>query len=284
MKKGKKIAIGIGCIALACAIGAACYLTAVHVQSKKYNLITLDTSSLPEPVPGPVKEDDIQLSEVKMHYAVYGEKGHPVILVHGNGGSHKSLEEAALYLANDYTVYAIDSRCHGQSSDPGEISYDLMAKDIKEFIEKMKLEKPYILGHSDGGINALTVAYTYPDLLGGFVSCGANTSPDTMKPYFLLGVKLSDRGRHDKLNEMMLTEPHIDKEKLSKIKCPAYIVAGEFDIMKLSDTVFIHDSVKDSKIAIIKGADHSAYISHDGKQAYVLAHEFFQSLGNGAKV
>ena len=148
----------------------------------------------------------------------------------------------------------------------------------------MKLEKPYILGHSDGGINALTVAYTYPDLLGGFVSCGANTSPDTMKPYFLLGVKLSDRGRHDKLNEMMLTEPHIDKEKLSKIKCPAYIVAGEFDIMKLSDTVFIHDSVKDSKIAIIKGADHSAYISHDGKQAYVLAHEFFQSLGNGAKV
>lgn len=284
MKKGKKIAIGIGCIALACAIGAACYLTAVHVQSKKYNLITLDTSSLPEPVPGPVKEDDIQLSDVKMHYAVYGEKGHPVILVHGNGGSHKSLEEAALYLANDYTVYAIDSRCHGQSSDPGEISYDLMAKDIKEFIEKMKLEKPYILGHSDGGINALTVAYTYPDLLGGFVSCGANTSPDTMKPYFLLGVKLSDRGRHDKLNEMMLTEPHIDKEKLSKIKCPAYIVAGEFDIMKLSDTVFIHDSVKDSKIAIIKGADHSAYISHDGKQAYVLAHEFFQSFGNGANV
>lgn len=284
MKKGKKIAIGIGCIALACAIGAACYLTAVHVQSKKYNLITLDTSSLPEPVPGPVKEDDIQLSDVKMHYAVYGEKGHPVILVHGNGGSHKSLEEAALYLANDYTVYAIDSRCHGKSSDPGEISYDLMAKDIKEFIEKMKLEKPYILGHSDGGINALTVAYTYPDLLGGFVSCGANTSPDTMKPYFLLGVKLSDRGRHDKLNEMMLTEPHIDKEKLSKIKCPAYIVAGEFDIMKLSDTVFIHDSVKDSKIAIIKGADHSAYISHDGKQAYVLAHEFFQSLENGAKV
>lgn len=283
MKKGKKIAIGIGCVALACVIGVGAYLAAVHVQSKKYNLITLDVSSLPEPVSGPVKEDDVQLSEVKMHYAVYGEKGHPLILVHGNGGSHKSLEEAALYLANDYKVYAIDSRCHGQSSDPGKISYDLMAKDIKEFIEKLKLDKPYILGHSDGGINALTVAYTYPELLGGFVSCGANTSPDTMKPYFLLGVKLSDKGRHDKLNEMMLTEPHIDEEKLSKIKCPAYIVAGEFDIMKLSDTVFIHQSVKDSKIAIIKGADHSAYISHDGKRAYVLAHAFFQSLENAEK-
>ena len=281
MKKGKKIVIGIGCAALACVIGVVAWLTAVRVQSKKFNLITLDTSSLPEPVPGPVKEDDVQLSEVRMHYAVYGEKGHPVILVHGNGESHKSLEEATLYLANDYTVYAIDSRCHGQSSDPDEISYDLMAKDIKEFIEKMKLEKPYILGHSDGGINALTVAYTYPDLLGGFVSCGANTSPDTMKPYFLLGVKLSDRGKHDKLNEMMLTLPQIDGELLSKIKCPAYIVAGEHDIMYLSDTAYIHDSVRDSKIAIIKGADHSSYISHDGKQAYVLAHEFFQSLENG---
>lgn len=283
MKKGKKIAVGLGCVVLACLIGAGTYLTVTRVQSKKYNLITLDTSVLPEPVPGPLKEDDVQLGEVKMHYAVYGEKGHPLILVHGNGGSHKSLEEAALYLANDYKVYAIDSRCHGQSSDPGEISYDLMAKDIKEFIEKMKLEKPYILGHSDGGINALTVAYTYPDLLGGIISCGANTSPDTMKPYFLIGVKLSDKGKHDKLNEMMLTEPHIDAEKLAKIKCPAYIVAGEYDIMKLSDTVFIHESVKGSEIAVIKGADHSSYMSHDGKRAYVLANEFFRSLENAGK-
>ena len=280
MKKGKKAALAVGCIAAAIAVGFGAWRITVHQQSKKYNMITPDTTALPSPVSGPVLETDIQLSEVKMHYAVYGESGHPLILVHGNGGSHKSLEEAALYLANEYRVYAIDSRCHGQSSDPGEISYDLMAKDIKEFIETLGLEKPYLMGHSDGGINALTVAYTYPDLLGGFISCGANTKPEKFKPYFTIGVKFNNLIKHDKLNDMMLTLPQIDEELLAKITCPAYIVAGESDIMWLSDTVFIHESIPGSKIAIIEGAKHSSYMSRDGKQAYVLAHDFFGSLSS----
>lgn len=279
-KKSGKAAKRFACLAFVCLFAASVWLAVTRIQSKNYNLITLDTSSVPEPVSGPVKEDDVQLSEVRMHYAVYGEKGHPLILIHGNGGSHKSLEEAALYLANDYKVYAIDSRCHGQSSDPGEISYDLMAKDVKEFIGKMKLNKPYVVGHSDGGIVALTLAYTYPDLLGGFVSCGANTSPDTLKKYFTLGVKFNQWRNPDKLNEMMLTEPDITEEDLLKIKCPAYIVAGEYDIMKLSDTAFIYDSITGSRIAIIQRGDHSSYMSHDGKQTYVLVSDFFGLLEN----
>ena len=278
MKKGKNALKIIGSVALAFVVGAGIWQIAVHEQSKKYNMITLDTSNVPSPITTVVKEDDIQLSEVKMHYSVYGEGGRPLILVHGNGGSQNSLKEAATYLANDYTVYVIESRCHGQSSDPGVISYDLMAKDIKEFIEAMNLTKPFLMGHSDGGINALTVAYTYPDLLGGFISCGANTTPETFKPYFTIGVKVLDIFKPDKLNDMMLTLPQMNEELLSKITCPAYIVAGEFDIMWLSDSVLIHENIKDSKIAIIKGADHSSYISQDGKQAYVLAKDFFDTI------
>ncbi len=278
MKKSIKALKVIGSVALAVVVGAGIWQIAVRQQSKKYNMITLDTSNVPSPVTSAVKEGDIQLSEVKMHYSIYGEKGHPLILVHGNGGSQNSLKEAATYLANDYTVYVIESRCHGQSSDPGVISYDLMAKDIKEFIELMNLEKPYLMGHSDGGINALTVAYTYPDLLGGFISCGANTTPETFKPYFTIGVKINDIFNPNKLNDMMLTQPQMSKELLSRITCPAYIVAGEYDIMWLSDSVLIHESIKDSKIAIIKGGNHSSYISQDGKQAYVLARDFFNSI------
>lgn len=278
MKKSLKILTAVGCVALTAVVGLGVWQLYVRQQSKNYNLITLDTSNIPEPVSGAARESDIELSEVTMHYAVYGDEGHDLILVHGNGGSKKSLEEAALYLANDYKVYVIESRCHGQSSDPGEISYELMAKDIKEFCDKMKLEKPYLMGHSDGGINALTVAYTYPDLLGGFISCGANSVPGEFKPYFPLGVRVMNLIKPDKLNDMMLTLPDIDAEKLSKITCPAYIVAGEYDIMWLSDTVFIHESIKGSKVAIIKGANHGSYISQDGKQAYVLARDFFSTL------
>ena len=277
MKKSTKIIKAVGCVALTAAIGAGAWLGYVRNESKKYNLITLDEPDIAS-IATPAKEFDIKLSDITMHYAVYGDEGYPLILVHGNGGNKNSLKEAAGYLASDYKVYVIESRCHGQSSNPGVISYDLMAKDIKEFIEALGLEKPFLMGHSDGGINALTVAYTYPDLIGGFISCGANTTPETFKPYFPLGVKILDTFKPSILNDMMLTLPQMNADLLSKITCPAYIVAGEYDIMWLSDTVFIHESIQGSKIAIIKGADHSSYISQNGKQVYSLAKSFFGEL------
>lgn len=278
MKKGTKIIIAAGCAALTVVTSLGIWRIAVRKQSEKYNLININVSALPKPVETYEEDTFVQLSEVNMHYQVFGDKGHPLILVHGNGGSVNSLHEAATYLANDYKVYVIESRCHGQSTDTDVISYDLMAKDIKEFCDALKLEKPYLMGHSDGGINALTVAYTYPDLLGGFISCGANTTPKTLKPYFPLAVRINNISNPNKLNDMMLELPQIDKEKLSKITCPAYIVAGEYDIMWLSDTVFIHESIPKSEVAIIKGANHSSYISQDGKQAYILAKGFFDKI------
>lgn len=275
--KAKKIFKAVGCVALTAVIGVSAWNAYIRNESKKYNLITLDEPDIAPVATDPV-EADIELSDMTMHYAVYGDEGYPLILVHGNGGNKDSLKEAASYLADEYKVYVIESRCHGQSSDPGVISYDLMAKDIKEFITALGLEKPYLMGHSDGGINALTVAYTYPDLLGGFISCGANTTPGTFKPYFPLGVKILDTFKPSILNDMMLTLPQMNADLLSRITCPAYIVAGEYDIMWLSDTVFIHESIPHSKIAIIKGADHSSYISQNGKQAYSLAKEFFSSI------
>ncbi len=154
-----------------------------------------------------------------------------------------------------------------------------MAKDIKEFCEALSIEKPYIMGHSDGGINALTLAYTYPDLPGAVISCGANSVPEKFKPYFTVGVKVMNIFKPDKLNDMMLTLPQINEELLSQITCPTYIVAGENDIMWLSDTAFLYESTLPySKVAVIKGANHSSYISQDGKQAYVLAKDFFEGL------
>ena len=265
-KKGLKIAaITVGCIALAVAAGFGTYRIKNRIDSKKYNLITLDTSSLPAPQE-PVRDGFVQLKNVRMHYVIYGSGEQPLVLIHGNGGSAKSLAEAASYLANDYTVYVIESRCHGQSSDPGTIDYESMADDTAQFIAAMKLRKPYIMGHSDGGIIALTLATRYPDIPDAIISCGANTSPKTMKPYFIIGVKINNLFHHDKLNDMMLTLPDITAEMLGEITAPTYIVAGEHDIMWLSDTAYMYRKIPNSRIAIIKGAGHSTYMSHDGKQ------------------
>ena len=242
---------------------------------QKYNAITLNTSNLPAPVKEPRIDNFVQLEEVKMHYQVWGEGKTPLILIHGNGGSVKSLQEAAQYLANDYTVYLPESRCHGQSSDPGEISYALMAKDYAQFTEAMGLQKPLIVGHSDGGINAIQIAADYPDLPGAIIACGANSNPDTFKPYFPFGVWVKNLFKPDKLNDMMLTLPDFTSEYLAQITCPAYIVSGQYDILWLTDTVYLHENIADSDMAVIRRADHSSYMSQDGKQTYVLAKTWF---------
>ncbi|MBQ6023438.1 MAG: alpha/beta hydrolase [Clostridia bacterium] len=244
------------------------------VEPEKYNGRTLEVAELPEPVSLPETDAYIQLSEVNMHYLVFGKGKPALILVHGNGGSADSLREAATYLANEYTVYVPESRCHGKSSDPGEISYHLMAKDLKEFIEAMGLEKPVVMGHSDGGINAITLAADYPDVPGAIISCGANSHPKTFKLYFPLGVAIKNLFKHDKLNDLMLTEPDFTPEYLAQIRCPAYIVSGQSDIMWINDTVFIAENIPDADMTVLKGETHSSYMSKDGKKAYTLAHEW----------
>lgn len=278
MRVLKKILIAIIIIALNVAAAGGIWQIVVRKQSEKYNLVTLDTSVLPDPITEPEIDDFVQLSQVKMHYQVYGHGKQPLILIHGNGGSVKSLDEAASYLANDYTVYLTESRCHGQSSDPGEISYRLMASDIVEFAEALNIQKPLIMGHSDGGIIALTIAAEYPEFPRAIISCGANSNPSTFKPYFTLGVKFNNLIHKDKLNDMMLKLPDFTEDYLARITCPTYIVAGEYDIMWLSDSVFIHNAVKGSDFTIIKSANHGSYMSHDGKQAYVLAINWFSGL------
>ena len=249
----------------------------VRVQSRQYNLISLAAKDLPVKQEA-VDAEYVQLSDVKMHYVKYGKGEKDVILIHGNGGSSDSLKELAQYLANDYTVYCLDSRCQGKSSDPDFITYDLMAKDVYEFINEKSLVKPYVLGHSDGGIVALSLASNYPESIGACISCGANSHPSKFKLYFTLGVKIRNLFKKDKLNDLMLDLPNFTPDFLSKITAPTYIVAGEYDIMPLSDSVYLYENISNCRIAIVKGADHSSYVSRNGGRVYHLAYDFFKEL------
>ena len=279
MKK-KKVLIGLIAALLVVGIAVGSYFIVVRVQSKEYNLIDLKETDLPQKQEA-VEDGYVQLSMVKMHYVRYGEGAQPVVLIHGNGGSCDSLKELAQYLANDYSVYCIDSRCQGKSSDPGVITYDLMATDVYEFIQQKTTVKPYVLGHSDGGIVALSLASLYPDGVAAVVSCGANSHPDKFKWYFTFGVKVMNLFHKDKLNDLMLELPDFTPEYLARITAPTYVVAGEYDIMPLSDSVYLHDHIAGSKIAIVKGATHSAYISKHGGRIYSLAKDFFAAQPQG---
>ena len=94
---------------------------------------------------------NVQVNGVILYYEKQGS-GPPLVLLHGNGEDGRIFDRTAEVLAPHYTVYTIDSRCHGKSSRNVPLSYDLMAADVLAFSKALKLEKPVICGFSDGGI------------------------------------------------------------------------------------------------------------------------------------
>lgn len=75
---------------------------------------------------------------LKLYYQKSGH-GPAIILLHGNGEDHTLFADLITYLAPHYTVIALDSRDHGQSSATDRLSYDAMTSDVSALITELEL-------------------------------------------------------------------------------------------------------------------------------------------------
>jgi len=101
---------------------------------------------------------------MKLHYREMGE-GKPMIILHGLFGFSDNWQTHAKKFAEYYRVILVDLRNHGHSDWSNDFSYKIMAEDVHELCEDLKLEDPIILGHSMGGKVAMWFAQMYDDVL-----------------------------------------------------------------------------------------------------------------------
>jgi len=211
----------------------------------------------------------IQVNNINLFYTCTGS-GEPLIMLHGNGEDHTIFDEAAEVLSKHFTVYAIDTRDHGQSDKVAELHYDDMAEDIRMFIEKLNLKKPIIYGFSDGGIVALLVAIKYPELLSRVIGSGVNVNPDGLvKGWHFIFKLIYFFGRSSKF-KLMLTEPDISAEMLGQIKVPVLLTGGSKDMIRQKHMKYIADSIPGAELLIFSGEKHESYIVHSQKIAEVI--------------
>ena len=206
----------------------------------------------------------ILVNNVNLYYEEYGN-GQPIILLHGNQETHEIFDKLIHKLKENYKVYAIDSRCHGKSENPIDISYDLMCDDIIEFIKKLNIQKPILYGFSDGGIVGLLIAIKEPNLLSNLIISGANITPDVLTFFDNMITKLFYFFTRSKYIKMMLDEPNIPLRDLKKINIPVHVLAGEKDVIKYEHTKLIADNISNSTLEIIKNENHGSYIIHSDK-------------------
>jgi esterase len=101
---------------------------------------------------------------MKLFYRELGE-GHPLIIMHGLFGSSDNWLSQAKKLAENFKVYIIDARNHGQSPHDETHNYNAMSQDLMEFISSHKLVDPYMIGHSMGGKALMKFMYLYPNVI-----------------------------------------------------------------------------------------------------------------------
>ena len=212
----------------------------------------------------------------KMYCEVYGS-GKPLLMIHGNGGSIKSMENNIPYFAKHYQVIATDSRAHGRSTDAADsLGFEMMADDEAALLDSMHIDSAYVLGWSDGGIVALCLAMRHPDKVIKLASTGANLWPDSTA--LIPSLWLDEKRAYDSLHTKAFAtakekndwkvflldwlQPNIPLSALGAIRCPSLIISGDHDVIVLQHTVQIYQSIPHAYLWILPRSHHGTLIEH----------------------
>jgi esterase len=133
---------------------------------------------------------------VQLFHTDLGGAGQPPLLVlHGMLGSSRNWQTAGRDLAVRRQVFALDARNHGRSPHDPVMNYDVLARDVADWLEARGLPRAVIVGHSMGGKTAMRLACRRPELVERLVV--VDIAP---KDYFWV----AHRGEFAAMNELDL--------------------------------------------------------------------------------
>jgi pimeloyl-ACP methyl ester carboxylesterase len=108
------------------------------------------------------------INGVELYYEVHGERGEPLVLVHGYTGDITDWRHQLPEFSKTHRVLIMDHRGHGRSqAPPDRSSYSMrqMADDVEALIALAGFERYHLLGHSMGGAIAQEIALRRPGRL-----------------------------------------------------------------------------------------------------------------------
>ncbi|MDD2636071.1 MAG: alpha/beta fold hydrolase [Bacteroidales bacterium] len=114
-----------------------------------------------------------------LHSKIIGNANKDLIILHGLYGSSDSWLRVANLLSETFTVHLLDLRNHGKSFKSEIHTYQAMIEDVKHYLDKNKIDKANLIGHSMGGKLAMFFVAKYPDYIQKLII--ADISPRSYK-------------------------------------------------------------------------------------------------------
>jgi len=220
-----------------------------------------------------------ELSRLAMYYDAYGDPQNPsVVLLHGGMSSALTWAEQIDALTPRYRVLVPEQQGHARTIDlDAPLTYQAMAGDTIEFLERIAGRPAHVVGHSDGGILALIIAIQRPDLLDRVVAIGANFHKDGLYRSAIVDAdpnadefadsresyaSLSPNGLSHwpvifaKTEHMMRTEPTLTPADIATIATPTLVMVGDDDVIAHSHSVELYEALPEGQLAIVPGTSH----------------------------
>ncbi|MBI3210677.1 MAG: alpha/beta hydrolase [Candidatus Solibacter usitatus] len=230
---------------------------------------------------------------IKIHYMRLGDKGSPVVLIHGYTGSAEGnwfRNGIAVALSKNHRVVAIDCRNHGRSDKPQRGGAG-KPDDVIELMDHLKIAKAHIHGYSMGGSITARLLATHPGrfLTASFGGSGIRESD----PEWIRKVPADKTGRdpqEDEASRALRIRNAVDNgaskedaEKsasaprpatparsgltvaplqidLTKVTIPVLAINGEFD-RPIEKTVRMSRELKNFKSVVLPGKSHLTAIA-----------------------
>jgi len=110
-------------------------------------------------------ERSVNVGKLNLSYQEWGNPAAmPIIMLHGFGVSGHMFDEFADRMQDRYRLIALDQRGHGDSdwAADGDYTRSAFVSDLEGFRKELGIERFILVGHSMGGLNAVTYTNLYP--------------------------------------------------------------------------------------------------------------------------
>jgi len=126
----------------------------------------------------------VKLGEARIHYALEGQSGTPVLVFSNSLGTNYSMWDPQVPEARKkLRVLRYDTRGHGQSSvTPGPYSIEQLGKDVIALLDALDLDRVHFCGLSMGGMIGMWLGVNAPERLNRLIFCNTGArigTPET---------------------------------------------------------------------------------------------------------
>ena len=225
----------------------------------------------------------VNIKDIDVNYIQYGKGDKNIVLLHGWGQNIEMMDPIGKRLEKIATITIIDLPGHGNSAEPkDEITIYDYCEVVKELLDKLKIKKPILIGHSFGGRISIIYASKYDTekliLLGA--PCIRKEQKLSTKVKILKGLKKvpglnkfegfakKHIGSRDYKNASVVMRKilvNTVNEDLTpcaeKIKCPTLLIWGDNDTeAPLEEAQELEKIINDAGLVVYEGGTHYTYL------------------------